>query len=174
MDNNNNKFEEFVEIVGYDRYYISNYGNVWSDRSNRFLKQSWDSVGYLKVNLFCEGKVKTYNLHKLVASAFCENPNNCNRIDHIDTNKENNNSENLRFCTTLQNNWNRSKTTKQTSSKYKGVVFNKRSNKYHARIRIHGKLKHIGLFANEDDAARAYNIAAEELQGEFYKPNIIN
>lgn len=46
---------------------------------------------------------------------------------------------------------------KGSSSKYKGVHLDKASGKWKAQIRIVGGVKHIGLFGNETDAAKAYN-----------------
>lgn len=48
------------------------------------------------------------------------------------------------------------------SSIYKGVYFNKRDNKWMARIRINGKLKYIGLFKTELEAHQAYLKAKKE------------
>ena len=73
-----------------------------------------------------------------------------NMIDHIDRNQLNNSIENLRVATNTQNQWNRD---------VKGYCFNKASGKYRAQIRVDGKLKHLGLFVNEDDARNAYLIA---------------
>ena len=46
---------------------------------------------------------------------------------------------------------------KITSSKYTGVSFNKRDNKWCASVHWDGKRKHIGYYINEIDAAKAYN-----------------
>ena len=46
---------------------------------------------------------KRYYLHHLVAVQFCENPNNYTQVDHIDRDKSNNNKENLRWCSPMQN-----------------------------------------------------------------------
>ena len=94
-------------------------------------------------------------------------------IDHKDHNGLNNQKNNLRFCTQRENNMNRSK-RENTSSVYKGVSFFKESRKWRAQIMINGKVIHIGLFASEVDAAKAYNIKAIELFGEFANLNIID
>lgn len=90
--------------------------------------------------------------------------------DHIDGDKLNNLRENLRSATRSQNNMNASK-TKDTTSKYKGVFFDRRSGKWRAEIKINGKAKYIGLFKDQDEAALAYNKAAELLFGDFCKTN---
>jgi len=92
------------------------------------------------------------------------------KIDHQDRNKLNNHIDNLRECTSQQNQYNR-KATKNSSSKYKGVGWKKQANKWQAFITINGKNSHLGYYDNEDDAARAYDKAARERHGEFASPN---
>ena len=58
--------------------------------------------GYLCVDL-CNKKTKRHSIHRLVAFAFCSNPNKYNHVNHIDGNKSNNNSENLEWVTCSQN-----------------------------------------------------------------------
>lgn len=48
------------------------------------------------------------------------------------------------------------------TSKYKGVCFNKGSNKWQAYITINGKLKHLGYFRTEFEAHEAYLKAEKE------------
>lgn len=58
------------------------------------------------------------------------------------------------------------------SSKYKGVMFAKWSNKWRARITTNSKAgrrgtsKHLGYFQSEIKAAMAYDEAAEEMHGD--------
>jgi hypothetical protein len=80
-------------------------------------------------------------------------------VDHIDTNSFNNNIENLRELNTSENTRNSHKTKKKTSSKYKGVCWNKRDKKWQANLTINYKMISLGHFDNEDDAGQAYNDA---------------
>ena len=63
------------------------------------------------------------------------------------------------------------------SSKYHGVTFDKRSNKFKALLVYNKKQIHIGTFIDELDAAKAYNVKAQDpLNKEFnckYKINEI-
>ena len=87
-------------------------------------------------------------------------------VDHIDHNGLNNTKANLRLCTTSQNNRN-CVPKKGTTSRYKGVVWNKERKKWRAAITFNKKAQLLGDFENEIDAAKAYDRKAAELFGEF-------
>lgn len=67
----------------------------------------------------------------------------------------------------------RKKAHRKSSSKYKGVSWRGDSNKWLAKIKVDGKDYRIGLFVNEDEAAKAYNQVAKEIYGEDYLLNVI-
>lgn len=92
--------------------------------------------------------------------------------DHIDHNGLNNQRNNIRVVSPSQNQANRSKI--RGSSKYKGVHFYKKGNTWMATIRKNGDLIQLGSYSLEDDAARAYNIAAKELYGDYAHLNIVD
>ena len=90
------------KIEGYDRYYISDEGEVYSYYSNgksKKLCKRINRTGYYYVNLSKNGRYKSKSIHKLVATAFVDNPNNLNVVNHKDTNKLNNHPDNLEFTT---------------------------------------------------------------------------
>ena len=62
---------------------------------------------------------------------------------------------------------------KNKSSKYKGVSFHKRQNKWQSQIMVNKKHINIGTFYHEIIAALAYNIKAQELFGEYANLNDI-
>ena len=91
-------------------------------------------------------------------------------VDHKDGNGLNNQKSNLRICTTQENLRNMKKVAPATS-KFKGVHLHRQTNKWRAVIKWEGKPKHLGLYLNEEDAAKAYDKAAEELFGKFCRLN---
>ena len=86
--------------------------------------------------------------------------------DHEDRNFRNNQKSNLRLCTHSQNMMNRVKYL-GTSSKFKGVSFDKFKMTWRARIKIENKSHHLGYFEHEIQAAKQYDRAAKELFGKF-------
>jgi HNH endonuclease/AP2 domain len=90
-------------------------------------------------------------------------------IDHINGNGLDNRRENLRICTRSQNNINKRK--KGTSSKYKGVYFDKARNKFRSHIIVEGKSIFLGRYETELEAALAYDKASNKYHGEFANNN---
>ena len=90
-------------------------------------------------------------------------------IDHIDNNKSNNRIENLRQLTNSRN-CQRGK-MRGGSSKFRGVCFHTRDEKWMVSIMISSKRKFLGYFLNETEAANAYDKAATEHYGEYAGTN---
>ena len=97
--------EIWKPIEGYPDYEVSNMGRVKSLKfgKEKILKGVKDKNGYLIVDLYKEGKQKHYLIHRLVASAFIDNPNNLPQVNHIDEDKTNNRVENLEYCDSSYN-----------------------------------------------------------------------
>jgi hypothetical protein len=87
-------------------------------------------------------------------------------IDHIDGNSLNNRISNLREATRSENSRNRGATVKNQSG-FKGVSWEKHLKKWRAKINVHGKRKHLGLFDSAELAHAAYCEAATQIHGEF-------
>jgi len=108
---------------------------------------------------------KTILMHRVIADA-----KKGQLVDHWDRDGLHNWPENLRICTNGQNQWNRKKNTNATSQ-YKGVYWRKDAEKWQAQIQQHGKVYFLGMFVDQEDAARAYDKAAREMRGEFSRLN---
>lgn len=101
--------EIWKDITGYEGLYqISNFGRVksfskFSPPSGRILKTNV-SRGYVWVRLFdINKKSKNHMVHRLVAFAFVNNPNNFKEVNHKDENKLNNRADNLEWCSRAYN-----------------------------------------------------------------------
>lgn len=95
--------EEWREIKGYEGLYeVSNTGKVRSLKRattrGKILRFQTDKDGYFKCCLCKENKKTTAFVHRLVAIAFIDNPKNYPIINHKDECKNNNNVENLEWC----------------------------------------------------------------------------
>jgi hypothetical protein len=88
-------------------------------------------------------------------------------VDHINHNGLDNRKSNLRIVTREQNLWNSRKNISCGTSKYKGVTYFKRDNRWRAYITYKKKRTFIGSFLDEDTAAKAYDEKAKQLFGEF-------
>ena len=84
-------------------------------------------------------------------------------VDHINGDGLDNRKSNLRLCSHVQNLANRHSSV--GVSRFVGVA--KQRKKWQAGIRINGTRIHLGVFKNEEDAARAYDLTALKVHGEY-------
>jgi hypothetical protein len=91
---------------------------------------------------------KTVPLHRVIMKAA-----KGQLVDHINRNTFDNRRVNLRFCTHAQNCANSKTPCRNKYSKFRGVSFHKRDNRW---VSICNK-KHIGNFDSELEAAIAYD-----------------
>lgn len=87
-------------------------------------------------------------------------------VDHREGRGTDNQRHNLRFVTRRQNCQNRKNGHKE-SSKFPGVSWNKRSEKWLSKIWVNGKPKQLGLFIDEFEAFSAYKQAVEAIGEEM-------
>lgn len=98
--------EEWREVVGYQRYFVSNHGRVYSTiRRGRVLRQTLTPQGYPYVSLMRpDGRASKVCVHRLVAEAFLGKPGEGMVVNHRSGDKSDNRVENLEWCTYGQNN----------------------------------------------------------------------
>lgn len=91
-------------------------------------------------------------------------------IDHINGDGLDNRLGNLRLCRHAENMRNM-KIQSGRASAFKGVSPSRQDGKWRAHIKIDGRHVHLGTFADEEAAARAYDDAASKYHGPFGRPN---
>ena len=108
--NDNLELEIWKDIKGYEGIYkISSFGKIKSLPRNgtikkeKIIKQVKDKDGYLKVILNKYSSYKTVSVHRLVALNFIPNLLNLPQINHKDENKQNNQIDNLEWCSNKYN-----------------------------------------------------------------------
>jgi hypothetical protein len=137
--------EDYVRVVSCGKWYYSR--------------------GYAITRQRVDGKQVTVFLHRFIMNA-----QKGEILDHKDGDGLNNTRQNLRFCTHDENMRNR-KLSKSNTTGFKGVVFNGSS--FIAQMRHNKETIYLGSYGSPIDAAKAYNKAALERQGEFAKLNQI-
>lgn len=108
----------------------------------------------------------TIFMHRLIMNARAGE-----KIDHINGNRLDNRKENLRLCTTSENNRNVKISRKNNKTGYKGVSLEKGDGKYRSCIKVNGKTIHLGRFPDVVSAAKAYDEAANKYFGDFARTN---
>lgn len=154
----NNGFFTQVDDADYD----------WLNQWKWYAGKS-DTTYYAFRSEYKEGRVISIRMHRLILGIGGDSTKSG---DHKDFNGLNNQRANLRLCTVSQNNCYR-RSFVNSSSKYKGVSWDKVRAKWQAHIKKDKKLKRIGYYNIETDAALAYNQKARELHGEFAYLNVI-
>ncbi len=112
--------EVWKDIKGYEGLYkVSNLGRIKKLNQIRTCWNGYKTItyevpekilalrmrsNYLAIGLTKNKKQITYCVHRLVAQAFIDNPENLPCVNHIDENKLNNNANNLEWCTHEYNN----------------------------------------------------------------------
>ena len=99
--------EQWKFIGNSQDYMISSLGNVKSfniDKINgKIMKAKPNREGYIRIMISYPVARSRYLVHRLVAQAFIENPDEKCCINHIDNNPSNNNLNNLEWCTYSEN-----------------------------------------------------------------------
>jgi len=156
--------EVWKPITDYEElYHISNYGRVKAlerrvciSNKNYFykaliLKSFVTKRGYYEVRLCSKNTSKAKKIHRLIAEHFITNPENKPQVNHIDGNRLNNEIKNLEWVNNRENSCHRIKISNFTS-KYTGVSYFKRDNKWRSSIQFNGKSIRFGMFNTEEEA----------------------
>jgi hypothetical protein len=95
--------EIWVKVNGIGNYEISNLGRFRNASSGLILKPQKLRLGYMQVNASHNYERQHYLLHRLIAIAFIENPQNKPFVNHINGVKHDNRIENLEWVTASEN-----------------------------------------------------------------------
>lgn len=114
--------------------------------------------------------VRTSEKTKIYMHSFIIKAKDGYEIDHRNNNGLDNQRHNLRVCTHIQNCHNGT-SHKDSTSNYKGVSWYKNYQNWNAKICHNYKIKNLGYYESEIEAAKAYDEKAKELFGEFAKLN---
>lgn len=99
--------EVWKDVVGFESLFsVSSFGNVYSKRSGKFLKQHLHANGYFTIATKIGGRKGVclcFKVHRLVAEAFLSNFEEKPFVNHIDGVKTNNKATNLEWCTASEN-----------------------------------------------------------------------
>ena len=148
--------EFWKPISKYENYEVSNLGKVKNKNTGRILRSA-NKGGYCVVGLSLNSKIKTCQVHRLVALAFIPNPENKAHVNHKDKNGLNNRVENLEWNTPLENNIHKSKgiiqTTNQNMKIYRiNMESNEKIEKYDSICEAAEWLSKEGLAKNTHSA----------------------
>lgn len=136
---------------------------VDDDKYDWLMQYKWHASDGKRGTFYAESKIngKKIRLHQLLLPcAYGYEP------DHKDGNGLNNQMNNLRKSTHYQNQCNSGIRSNNVSG-YKGVYWRKDTKKWKSVINFHYKEINLGYFDNPEEAARAYDKKAKELNGEF-------
>jgi len=166
MDTNTEIWKDIEDYVGL--YQVSNRGNI--RRVDRGIKGVCENkviainiqknTGYLYVTLSKKGISKKYLLHRIIAKAFIENPNNYPCINHKDETRTNNNLDNLEWCTHKYNS-NYGTNTKRAKEHYdRNIVWKKHSKSVD---QYDMKLNYIKTWDRASEIANHYKVACNNI-----------
>lgn len=139
--------EIFKTCVEDSRYEVSNLGVVRNKKTLKIIKQFDNCRGYLTVAFWVKDnlkkkKKKKFYVHRLVASAFIDNPANKPEVNHIDGNKYNNSVTNLEWVTVSENRLHNFRVLGYTISAKNREITSKRMKEY-CRINKEKVIEHM-------------------------------
>jgi hypothetical protein len=149
------------------------YAKVDPEDYPRLSKYKWYATSVKNKRVYAERSVwyrnkKKRNILMHREILFYARVKNRLLVDHINGDGLDNRKANLRTATAQQNSWN---SRAYGKSIYKGIWQVKETGKWCARIKVNGKVRNLGRFNDEAEAAKAYDRAAKEACGEFAKLN---
>ena len=143
---------------------VDDWNNDWLNQWEWFAIKDGNTYYAVRDEKKINGKRPRVWMHRVIMGT----PQGM-EVDHRDHNGLNCLEENMGNCTRGQNQFNKTK-KRGCSSQYLGVSYNKKGY-IRAQISTNKQKFYLGAFKSEVDAARAYDIKAKELFGEFANLN---
>jgi hypothetical protein len=155
--------EEWRLVVLFERYEVSNLGNV--RRGGRTLKPCNDTDGYRQVNLYKDSKRHCCKVYRLVMNAFNPNTEDKPQVDHINRIRDDDRLENLRWVTAREN----VRNSKNFTEEMNGISWSKKNSTYVVRLTMNGR--HEKYFGSRKTLEEAKTLRDSVLAGEIdYTP----
>lgn len=164
------RMTEVWQIINdFPDYMISNYGHVWSNKTNRYLKlinHNSNNMIYKKVDLMKDGVRHQGKLvHRLVAEAFIDNPLGLTDVDHLNGITSDNHFTNLEWKTHRDNMINH-KIRTDNSSGISGVSWDRRGSSRNPATSKHWKAK---IFHNGSEISKLFKTLEEATEWRYSK-----
>lgn len=148
-------------IKGFPAYSVSSHGTIINTVTGKEKKptSNHSGKGYLYVDLYDNGRKSRLYVHRIVADAFIPNPDGKPYINHKDGNPQNNDVDNLEWCTPLENVIHASKTL-GTMISYKKACERKKKPVYGKNFKT-GEI--VCSFESIRDASRRLDIPSSNI-----------
>lgn len=95
----NDQVEIWNDIPGFDAYEASSFGNIRNKKRNAIMAKYQTKLGYERITLRQDKKYVSVDVHRLVAMAFLQNPENKKTVNHKNRIKNDNTLNNLEWST---------------------------------------------------------------------------
>lgn len=141
--------EQWKEVESSDGYMISSLGRL-RNKDGRIVKPKDDGQGYLRVNI---GNGIRNRIHRLVAEAFVQNPDNKPQVDHINNDKKDNRAINLQWVTSQEN----------TAKAGQDNILKKQKRTSPEIIAISLDFTNIYRFASQKEAGQKLGISSKDI-----------
>lgn len=134
-------------ILGFEGFYsIYKDGRIYSHKAKCFMKSQMGKQGYWYVKLRKNRTRFHCNIHRALAIAFIDNPENKPQVNHIDNNRKNYNLSNLEWSTVSHNQKHSYKTTNRKANKTGTGKFGA----------LHSRSVKINQYTKEGDFMKSY------------------